>query len=288
MPIYVSQDSSDAWSRTDLFEMDEDSRLLRVAGVPPDYFTADGQLWGNPLYRWDLMEKDNFAWWIDRIRTALTTVDVVRIDHFRGFESYWAVIAGEPTARNGQWEKGPAMKLFNIVLKNFPNAPIIAEDLGDIDDDVRAFLNATGLPGMKVMQFGFDGYFDGNDLPHAHSPNSVVYTGTHDNTTTIGWRQTLDPDKAAFVNQYIRYTPHHPENTPADNLDFCRAFIQTLWISPAHLAIAPIQDFLALDATARINAPGTPSGNWTFRLPAETLAQLNIDWIKKLNRTYFR
>ena len=161
MPIYVSQDSSDAWSRTDLFEMDEDSRLLRVAGVPPDYFTADGQLWGNPLYRWDVMEKDGFAWWIDRIRTALTTVDVVRIDHFRGFESYWAVTAGHPTARNGQWEKGPAMKLFDIVLKSFPNAPIIAEDLGDIDDDVRAFLSATGLPGMKVMQFGFDGYFDG-------------------------------------------------------------------------------------------------------------------------------
>mgnify|MGYP003591166909 CR=1 FL=1 len=288
MPIYVSQDSSDAWSRTDLFEMDEDSRLLRVAGVPPDYFTADGQLWGNPLYRWDVMEKDNFAWWIDRIRTALTTVDVVRIDHFRGFESYWAVPAGESTARHGQWEKGPAMKLFDVVLETFPNAPIIAEDLGDIDDDVRAFLDATGLPGMKVMQFGFDGYFDGNDLPHAHIPNSVVYTGTHDNTTTIGWRQTLDPEKAQFVGQYIRYTPHHPENTPADNLAFCRAFIKTLWISPAHLAVAPIQDFLALDATTRINAPGTPSGNWTFRLPAETLAQLDIEWIKQLNRTYYR
>jgi 4-alpha-glucanotransferase len=289
MPIYVSHDSADVWARNDLFEMDQDSHLLRVAGVPPDYFSADGQLWGNPLYRWDKMHQDGYDWWLDRIRFALDTVDVLRIDHFRGFESYWAVSAGETTARTGVWEKGPAMKLFDRVLDTFPGAPIIAEDLGDIDDDVRAFLDATGLPGMKVMQFGFDGYFDGKDLPHQHIPNSVVYSGTHDNTTTIGWWKTADEAQVRQVNRYVRYqsiADHIGES--ADNLNFCRCFLQTLWISPSRLAVAPIQDFLALDATARINTPGTSEGNWRFRLSAEQIGELDLQWIKGLNKAYFR
>lgn len=289
MPIYVSQDSADVWARNDLFEIDEDSHLLRVAGVPPDYFSADGQLWGNPLYRWDKMHENGYDWWLDRIRFALKTVDVLRIDHFRGFESYWAVQAGEKTARNGSWVKGPAMKLFDRVLETFIDAPIIAEDLGDIDDDVRAFLDATGLPGMKVMQFGFDGYFDGKDLPHSHIPNSVVYSGTHDNTTTIGWWKTADEAQVNQVNDYVRYTSiADTAGEQADNLNFCRCFLQTLWISPARLAVAPVQDFLALDESARINSPGTSQGNWRFRLTAEQLAELDIDWIKRLNKAYFR
>ncbi|MDD2533825.1 MAG: 4-alpha-glucanotransferase [Eubacteriales bacterium] len=289
MPIYVSQDSADAWARTDLFEMDSDSHLLRVAGVPPDYFSADGQLWGNPLYRWDVMRDQGYAWWLDRIGTALTQVDVLRIDHFRGFESYWAVPAGETTARKGVWEKGPAMDLFNRVLSTFPDAPIIAEDLGDIDDEVRAFLNATGLPGMKVMQFGFDGYFDGKDLPHSHIPNSVVYSGTHDNTTTVAWWKTADEAQVEQVNRYIRYQPlDQKAGEAANDLNFCRSFLQTLWLSPAHLAVAPIQDFLGLGAEARINTPGTSEGNWRFRATTEQLQALDIDWIADMNKAYFR
>ena len=289
MPIYVARDSADVWARNDLFEMDGDGNLLRVAGVPPDYFTEDGQLWGNPLYRWDVMKDQGYAWWLDRIGTALTQVDVLRIDHFRGFESYWAVPAGDTTARNGAWEKGPAMDLFDKVLAAFPNAPIIAEDLGDIDEDVRAFLDATGLPGMKVMQFGFDGYFDGKDLPHSNIPNSVVYSGTHDNTTTVGWWKSASADQVTQANRYVRYKPHgHKKDEAYENLSFCRCFLNTLWLSPAHLAIAPVQDFLGLGAEARINAPGTSEGNWRFRLTPEQLEALDIDWIHDLNQAYFR
>ncbi len=295
MPIYVAQDSADVWAQNNLFEMDANSHLLRVAGVPPDYFSADGQLWGNPLYNWKLMEQDGYAWWIERIGAALQTYDVVRIDHFRGFESYWAVPADARTARVGVWEKGPAMKLFDRVLAAFPEAPIIAEDLGDIDDDVRAFLKATGLPGMKVMQFGFDGYFDGADLPHQHFANSVAYSGTHDNTTTIGWWHSASPEQIRQVNRYVRYQENLPagaaplpEPTPAEDLAFCRCFLQTLWISAARLAVAPVQDFLALDESARINFPGKGDGNWLFRLTPAQMEALDVAWMTDLNRTYFR
>ncbi len=289
MPIYVAHDSADVWARNDLFEMDEDCKLIRIAGVPPDYFSADGQLWGNPLYRWDKMQADGFSWWIDRIGAALKTYDVLRIDHFRGFESYWAVPYGEKTARNGVWEKGPAMKLFDRVLAVFPDARIIAEDLGDIDDDVRDFLAATGLPGMKVMQFGFDGYSEAGDLPHDHIANSVAYSGTHDNTTTIGWWRSADHALASRINRYVRYYPSgHYEDYSHENLNFCRCFLQSLWQSPARLAIAPIQDFLALDAYARINAPGRPDGNWIFRLTYDQMNAFDVNWAKDLNVTYCR
>jgi 4-alpha-glucanotransferase len=309
MPIYVAGDSADVWARKDLFEIDEDGHFQRVAGVPPDYFTADGQLWGNPLYRWDKMADEQYAWWLERIGTALRTYDVLRIDHFRGFESYWAVPAGDPTARNGVWEKGPAMQFFDVVLEAFPNAPIIAEDLGDINDEVRAFLDVTGLPGMKVMQFGFDGYFDGGELPHAHVPNSIVYSGTHDNTTLVGWWQSLDDTQAQMVHRYIRYQAGTADRSlsrqglkdrvtsgawidwtldPEEQLNFVHSFLQTLWISPAKLAVAPVQDFLALDASGRINTPGTHSGNWRFRLTADQFSHLDVEWIRHLNQAYFR
>ena len=304
MPIYVAHDSADVWANNGIFEMDADSNLLRVAGVPPDYFSADGQLWGNPLYNWDKMAQDGYAWWIDRIRFALKQNDVVRIDHFRGFESYWAVPADAKTARIGVWEKGPAMKLFDVVLNTFPDAPIIAEDLGDIDDDVRAFLDATGLPGMKVMQFGFDGYFDGADLPHQHIANCVAYSGTHDNTTTVGWWHSATPEQVKQVNRFVRFTNDpayaqigsendEQEGAPrvfsaAADKAFMRCFLETLWLSPARLAIAPVQDFLALDESARINSPGKGEGNWNFRLTPDQMDSLDIDWIRNLNQTYFR
>jgi 4-alpha-glucanotransferase len=289
MPIYVAHDSADVWARSDLFEMDEDSQLLRIAGVPPDYFSADGQLWGNPLYRWDKMAEDGYSWWIDRIGAALQTNDVLRIDHFRGFESYWAVPYGEKTARNGVWEKGPAMKLFDRILAVFTDAKIIAEDLGDVDDDVRAFLAATGLPGMKVMQFGFDSYSEAGDLPHDHIANSVAYSGTHDNTTTAGWWRSLDPAVANRANKYVRYYARgHHEEYHHQNVNFCRCFLQSLWQSPARLAIAPIQDFLGLDGYARINAPGRPDGNWVFRMTDDQLNAFDVHWAKDLNDIYCR
>lgn len=289
MPIYVAHDSADVWARNDLFEIDEDCRLIRVAGVPPDYFSEDGQLWGNPLYRWDKMENNGYSWWLDRIGSALKTYDVLRIDHFRGFESYWAVPYGESTARKGVWVKGPAMKLFNVVLSAFPNAPIIAEDLGDVDDDVRTFLAATGLPGMRVMQFGFNGYSEGGDMPHSHIANCVAYSGTHDNPTTIGWWKSSNDATVDQVNRYVRYQCQSKQfGEKYDNMNFCRCLLQTLWISPARVAIAPVQDFLALGDSARINSPGTSEGNWLFRLANDQLDSLNIQWIKALNKTYFR
>ncbi len=289
MPIYVAHDSADVWARHDLFEMDEDSKLLRVAGVPPDYFSADGQLWGNPLYRWNKMQADGYNWWLDRIGTALKANDVLRIDHFRGFESYWAVPYGETTAREGVWEKGPAMKLFDVILAAFPDAPIIAEDLGDVDDDVRDFLTATGLPGMKVMQFGFNGYCDNDDLPHSHTANSVAYSGTHDNTTLIGWWKSAGEAAARQVNRYVRYEPKIQQlGEYGDNLNFCHCFLETLWLSPARLAIVPIQDFYAFDESTRINTPGKGDGNWLFRLSYEQVDAFDVEWMRELNETYFR
>lgn len=240
------------------------------------------------------MAEDGYQWWIERVGYALKIYDVVRIDHFRGFESYWAVPADATTARGGVWVKGPAMKLFDRILQAFPDAPIIAEDLGDINDDVRAFLDATGLPGMKVMQFGFDGYFDGADLPHQHIANSVAYSGTHDNTTTIGWWHGVSPAQFRQVNRYIRYTAATADSepsrvfSPAEDQAFCRCFLETLWISASRLAVAPVQDFLALDETARINFPGTMEGNWLFRLTPAQMDQLDTAWMRGLNQTYFR
>lgn len=283
MPIYVAADSADVWSDRQYFEMDEKGRFTRVAGVPPDYFSADGQLWGNPLYRWNRLAEDGYDWWIRRIAAALDIYDLVRIDHFRGFESYWAIPAGEKTARKGTWEKGPAMHMFRKVLEAFPSAPIIAEDLGDINNDVRQFLQETGLPGMKVLQFAFDPHFDSTDRPHSYIRNSVVYTGTHDNTTICGWLEQIEAEEWDLVRTYFGLDENHKDikgpQCPAN-----RGIIRTLWQSVADLAIAPVQDLLGLGSESRINTPGTKSGNWRFRVTEKQLASLDAKWLAKLNR----
>lgn len=217
MPIYVAGDSADVWAQKKYFELDEAGRFTRVAGVPPDYFTADGQLWGNPLYNWQVMADERYDWWIKRIRAGLTTFDVLRIDHFRGFESYWAVQAGEETARNGIWVKGPAMNLFERLLEVFPDAPIIAEDLGIITEDVRDFLSQTGLPGMKVMQFTMNPGDEHGDRPHSFPVNCVAYTGTHDNDTLVGWLKKLSLEEWQLVRDYCGLDDHE-----AGRRSYCR------------------------------------------------------------------
>lgn len=217
IPIYVAGDSADVWAQKKYFEMDAAGRFTRVAGVPPDYFTADGQLWGNPLYNWQVMADESYAWWIKRIRAGLTTFDVLRIDHFRGFESYWAIPAGEATARNGIWVKGPAMQLFERLLEVFPDAPIIAEDLGIITDDVREFLEQTGLPGMKVMQFTLNPSDERGDRPHNFPVNCVAYTGTHDNNTLVGWLKKLNRKELQMVRDYCGLG-----DSEAERRSYCR------------------------------------------------------------------
>ncbi|MDW7657355.1 MAG: 4-alpha-glucanotransferase [Bacillota bacterium] len=275
IPIYVSADSSDVWANKQYFELDAQDCFTRVAGVPPDYFTADGQLWGNPLYDWPVHAAENYDWWVRRIKAGLTTFDYLRIDHFRGFESYWAVPFGETTARKGQWNKGPAMKLFERLLAEFPDASIIAEDLGDIDDEVRHFLRQTGLPGMKVLQFSFDPASDADNRPHQYPRHCVAYSGTHDNTTLAGWLSHLDPLEKALIKDYCGDVT-------------CEAVLRCLWMTGAERIIVPAQDLIGLGSDARINIPGTMSGNWRFRLTDTQIDQIEFDRFYRLNTIFGR
>jgi 4-alpha-glucanotransferase len=259
LPIYVAADSADVWAHRELFELDEAGRPLRVAGVPPDYFSATGQLWGNPLYRWDRLRESGYAWWIERLRANLRLTDRVRLDHFRGFAGFWAVPAGEPTAVGGTWVEGPGAELFEAIAAALGGLPLVAEDLGVITPDVTALRDRFGLPGMKVLQFGFD---PGSDhAPHRLVPHSVVYTGTHDNDTTRGWFESLDEGARRRV---LAYTGGTPESISWD-------LLRTACTAVAELAIAPVQDLLGLDASARMNRPGSDAGNWGWRLAPESL-----------------
>jgi 4-alpha-glucanotransferase len=275
IPIYVSADSSDVWANKRYFEMDAQGRFTRVAGVPPDYFTADGQLWGNPLYNWPVHAAENYDWWVRRIKAGLTTFDYLRIDHFRGFESYWAVPYGETTARRGQWNKGPAMALFERLLAAFPDAPIIAEDLGDIDDEVRRFLLQTGLPGMKVVQFSFNPAASADNRPHLYPRHCVAYSGTHDNTTLAGWLSHIDPIEHALVRDYCGDAT-------------CEAVLRCLWMTGAERVIVPAQDLIGLGDTARVNIPGTMAGNWRFRLTDDQIDQIDFGHFSRLNTIFGR
>ena len=287
IPIYVSADSADVWANNSLFQMNADHSFSRVAGVPPDYFSADGQLWGNPLYDWAAHAKEGYTWWMQRLAVNFTLFDKIRIDHFRGFCSYWSVDASEETAKNGRWEKGPGMDLFRKAAEIFPDPPIIAEDLGEIDDEVREFLAATGFPGMRVLQFGFDPSCDSTNLPHNYEKNSTAYTGTHDNNTLLGWLWDASAEERKFALNYCN----------AQNLDWgkggpqslsCRAMIRQVWQSHADLVIAPVQDFLGYGSDARMNIPGTPSGNWTFRVSQEGINSIDRKWLMELNCLYRR
>ena len=260
-PIFVAYDSADVWANPELFFLDEDGTPTCVAGVPPDYFSTTGQLWGNPLYRWERMAHDGYAWWVARLRAALSQVDILRLDHFRGFAAYWEVPAGESTAINGRWVRGPGAKLFDRLRAELGELPIIAEDLGLITPDVLALRDQFALPGMIVLQFAFGGDADNLYLPHNHRRTSVVYSGTHDNNTSIGWFQELSKREREHVCTYLG----------RDGSDIAWDLIRTAVASVADMAIIPFQDVLRLGSEARMNRPGHQAGNWGWRFHPDAL-----------------
>jgi 4-alpha-glucanotransferase len=290
VPIFVAHDSADVWAHRDLFHLDEDGAPIKVAGVPPDYFSETGQLWGNPLYRWDVMKRDGYRWWVERIRATLATVDVVRLDHFRGFESYWAVQGGETTAINGAWEPGPGGDLFHAIHSAFGRLPIIAEDLGMITDEVKALRLAFGFPGMRILQFAFGTDPQADEFkPYSFEPNSVVYTGTHDNDTTVGWFTSEGAgdstrsgdevdDERAFVLKYLG----------TDGREIHWDFIRLALASVSNTAIVPLQDVLGCGSDARMNVPARESGNWGWRYRDEQLTPAIRARLAELTEIYGR
>jgi 4-alpha-glucanotransferase len=283
IPIFVSLDSADVWANLDLFYIDENLQPTVVSGVPPDYFSKTGQLWGNPLYRWDKMEKNNYAWWIARFRHVFTQADVIRIDHFRGFYNYWEVPGSETTATRGQWFYGPGEKLFDAVTTTLGDIAIIAEDLGDFNTESRAGVDALqakyGYPGMKVFQFAFDGGPNDPFLPYNISHECVMYTGTHDNNTTIGWYQQLTKKELKRVLQYLG----------TDGSDIAWDLIRVVWSSVANTAIAPIQDLLRLGHEARMNTPATCGApNWCWRMQPGVLTDELATKLRGLTNIYGR
>jgi 4-alpha-glucanotransferase len=255
MPIFVAYQSADVWSRQALFELGADNQPTVIAGVPPDYFSATGQRWGNPLFRWSAHDLENYAWWIERMRKTIELFDIVRIDHFRGFAGYWEIPASEPTAIKGRWMPGPGEKLFNAIRNELGRLPIIAEDLGVITPDVVALLEKFSLPGMRVLQFAFGGSSENSYLPHHFINNMVVYVGTHDNDTTIGWFKSASEHERAFVCKYLR----------TDGKEINWDLIHAASLSVADIAIHTMQDVLGLDSEHRMNLPGIADGNWEWR-----------------------
>lgn len=288
IPFYVAADSSDIWSNARHFLLDENLQPEVVAGVPPDYFSADGQLWGNPIYNWEQLATEDYSWWVERIRYSLELYNRVRIDHFRGFESYWAVPATETTARHGEWRKGPGMALFDTVRRYLGEVNIIAEDLGDIDDDVRNFLKKSGFAGMKVLQFAFNPYFDDSDLPHSYINNLCAYTGTHDNDTSFGWITGAAEDERKYALEYVGYPVDGDWMTGGPKSGVLRAIIRAVWSSVAFFAAAPIQDFLGYGTDTRMNIPGVAQGNWRWRVGPNVLESWDISWLKRANIIYGR
>ena len=280
IPIYVAYDSVEVWTHPELFLLDDEKKPIDVAGCPPDVFAAKGQLWGNPLYRWDYMEQQGYKWWTERLRAACTTYDVVRIDHFRGFESYYCIPYGREDAVVGEWRKGPGMKLFKAVRAELGRQRIIAEDLGFITKAVGRMLKASGFPGMKVLEFAFDPSGESSYLPHNFtSPNCVCYTGTHDNETAVGWVNSISRKEKKFCREYL--------NVKRDR-DIPRGLIRAAWASIADTAIAQMQDILELDSSARMNIPSTLGGNWQWRLTGGELTDELAAEIYDLTRIYGR
>jgi 4-alpha-glucanotransferase len=261
IPIFVAHDSADVWSHSDLFFMDQDGKPTAVAGVPPDYFSPTGQLWGNPLYKWEAHARAGYAWWIDRFKAVLQTVDIVRLDHFRGFAGYWEVPAGNPTAEIGRWVRGPGKPFLKALHDGLGELPIIAEDLGVITPDVVEMRDDFNLPGMKILQFAFSGDADEPFLPHNYPKACVVYTGTHDNDTVLGWFDTAPEKERDFCLRYLH----------SDGNDLAWDMVRAVWGSVAVFCLAPMQDILGLGAQARMNFPGHPSGNWIWRMPENAL-----------------
>jgi len=275
LPFFVSPDSSDVWANPELFLLDEQRRPRFVAGVPPDYFSAQGQLWGNPIYNWDALRQTGYRWCIDRLRALLAHVNVIRLDHFRAFAAAWHVPAGAPTAQSGQWVPGPGADFFNAVKKELGGLPFIAEDLGLITADVNALRDQFHVPGTRVLQFAFDGNSDNPYLPHNYVSNTVVYTGTHDNATSRGWYEELPPYQRQ--NLWRDLTSLHREAR-----EIAWDLMRLAWSSPAALAIAPLQDLLNLGAEARMNVPGRAEGNWSWRCTEELLSTADFHWLRDL------
>lgn len=277
IPIYVALDSAEVWVYPDLFELDGNLIPTAVAGCPPDAFSPTGQLWGNPLYNWQRHKEFGYNWWIDRIRSATSLYDIVRIDHFRGFEGYYAIPYGHETAEHGEWRKGPGMDLFNAVSQELGSLPIIAEDLGFLTEDVHKLLKDSGFPGMKVLEFAFDPREESNYLPHTYTKNSVVYVGTHDNNTTLGWIDELDKPTLDFCKKYL--------DTDSDIL---WRMIKTAMSSVSDTAIIQMQDYLELGSEARMNIPSTLGGNWQWRMTKRDTTKKLAEKIADITRTYGR
>lgn len=278
IPIFVAHDSADVWSNPDLFFLDDNGQPTVVAGVPPDYFSPTGQRWGNPLYRWDIHAEDEYRWWLDRFQAVLSMVDIVRLDHFRGFAGYWEIPGNEQTAEKGKWVKGPGTAFFDAVEKGLGELPIIAEDLGEITPDVIELRDHFHLPGMKILVFAFDSDAENEFLPHNYTPDSVVYTGTHDNDTTVGWYQRAEESVRDYARRYLA----------RDGNDIAWDLIRTAWASVSVFALAPMQDFLSLDNKARMNFPSTLGGNWSWRMQPHQMTDQLKSRIYDLNKLYGR
>lgn len=277
LPFFVSPDSSDVWANPEFFLLDEFRRPRFVAGVPPDYFSAQGQLWGNPVYNWDALRSTGYRWCIDRMRALLAHVDAIRLDHFRGFVAAWYVPEGAATAQTGEWVPGPGAALFRAIQKELGSLPFIAEDLGIITSEVRALRDELAAPGTRVLQFAFDGHSDNPYLPHNYVPNTVVYTGTHDNATTREWYEDLPEYQRQNLWNYLERAPGQPQ-------EVSRELIHLAWSSHAALAITPLQDALNLGKGARMNVPGRAEGNWSWRCSKEMLSVPVFDWLSELTR----
>jgi 4-alpha-glucanotransferase len=278
LPFYVAPDSAETWANPTQFQLDSTGRVTAVAGVPPDYFSELGQLWGNPLYDWKTMRRDGFKYWRARVSRQLERVDVLRIDHFRALAAHWSVPAGAPDARGGKWVRTPGRMFLSVLRKECGDLPIIAEDLGLITPDVESLRKDFGLPGMRVLQFAFGGDPEDLHLPHMHSRDSIVYTGTHDNDTTLGWYRSLDHEAVQRVNFFLRVTP---DSMP-------EPLVRAALGSVGKLAVIPMQDILGLGSDARLNTPGTAVGNWTWRLPDGALNPDLARHFAALNRIYAR
>jgi 4-alpha-glucanotransferase len=278
LPFFVSPDSSDVWANPELFLLDEQHRPRFVAGVPPDYFSSQGQLWGNPVYDWEAHRRTGYRWCIDRIRALLAHVDLIRLDHFRGFASAWHIPAGAPTAQSGQWAPGPGAEFFSAVQRDLGTLPFIAEDLGFITPDVYALRDQFHVPGTRVLQFAFDGSPDNPYLPHNYIPKTVVYTGTHDNNTTRGWFDELPDNQRQNLWNYLK----QPRGASGEAAS---ALLRLAWSSVAALALAPLQDLLNLGADGRMNVPGRVDGNWRWRCTEKMLSASSFEWLRDLTKS---
>ena len=278
IPIFVAYDSADVWVHKDLFFLDEKGLPEVVAGVPPDYFSETGQLWGNPLYKWDVHQESNYQWWLDRMKAVLNQVDIVRLDHFRGFEGYWEVPFGKKTAVEGRWVKGPGQDFLRVVREELGELPIIAEDLGVITEPVKQMRDAFNLPGMKILQFAFASDPDDDFLPHNYPVKCVAYTGTHDNNTTRGWYQAAPEREQDFCRRYLARSGQ----------DISWSMLRVLWRSTAVWVLAPMQDFLSLGEWPRMNYPGTASGNWCWRMHPDSISEGLADRLHETNYLFAR